>query len=221
MRRVILPILIVLLVGGLAGCSGCGKKPVKVAAPPLSPFADGFPSVDALIAAYQETIEKKDPELLKRLLLTPDDMGKLKQGSARQIWNAYFMISKRAFMDKNRDLLGKKLELVDFKLGPPVGQPGGQIHVYRSTIIRFKLPDGKIVESEINFLVEVAGTWKIFGLKYLKDEMKRRGILEGLGIQGTPKFHGVDTVHDFNIKVKRRTPTPAPQPAPGASGGGQ
>ncbi len=221
MRRIFLPVLLVLLAVALVGCSSCEQKPSKPATPTITEFENGFTSVDALIASYQECIEKKDPELLKRLLLTAEDLGKVREGAAQQLWQAYFMVSKRAFTDKNRDLLGQKLELVDYKLGAQAGQQDSKIHVYRGTIIRFKMPDGKIIPTEIPFLIEVGGTWKILGMKFFKDEVKRRGILDGLGIEGgTPKFRGVDTVHDVNIRIKKmNTPAPAATPAP--TGGSQ
>jgi len=189
---------------GAVGCSSCGDKAQDPgSAIGARGFETGLPSAEALADAYIEAIAKKDPQLLKKLFLTPDEMASLKQGRSRQIWQAYFMITKRAFMDKNRDYLGLELEKVDFTLGRLIGENAG-FNVYRGSVVRFKLPDGKIVQSEINFLIEAHGTWKVLGLKYLKDELKRRGIMEQMGFfEGEAKFKGVDEVRDVQIKIKK------------------
>jgi hypothetical protein len=214
MRRALWPLLVLLALAGVVGCSSCSRKPA--AAQHVSALKGGFASVDALVAGYQQALEQKDAELLKKLLLAPEDLGKIRPNAEHQLWQWYFMTAKQAFLDHNKDLLGQKLELVGYQLGPLFSKPESKIHIYRGTIVRFKLPGGKIVNSEINFLMEAAGTWKILGLKYLKEEMKRRGILDGLGLEGTPKFHGVDTIHDMNIRVRKMPPSAAPPPPPPA-----
>lgn len=203
MRKFAFIIFIGLMAVSLAGCSSCGEKK-KPPAPEVKGFETGFASVETLVEAYIEAIVKKDPQILKRLFLTPDDLGQIKKGPIRQIWQAYFMICKRAFMDKNRDFLGQDLELVEFRLGRQIGEPGSQINVYRGSVAKLKLPDDRVIINEINFIIEAAGTWKIFGLKYIQEEMKRRGMLDDMGIfEGEAKFKGVDSVRDVNIKVKK------------------
>ena len=213
MKRLLCLAIFVVFTLAAAGCSSCTKQ--EAPAPTAKAFATGFTGPELLADAYLEAIEKKDPQLLKKLFLTSDDMDKVKRGNNRQLWQAYFMISKRSFMDKNKNFLGQKLEKVDFTLGRQLDPVQG-FNIYRGTVVRFKLPDGQTVSSEINFLIEANGTWKIFGLKYIAEELQRRGLAEQMGLfPGEAKFKGVDKVRDMELKVRRMTPTPAPdQPAP-------
>lgn len=213
MKRLICLTILALFTLAAVGCSSCGQK--EASAPMSQTFATGFAGPELLADAYLEAIEKKDPQLLKKLFLTPDDMDKVKRGNNRQLWQAYFMISKRSFMDKNKSYLGQKLEKVDFRLGRQLDPVQG-FNIYRGSVVRFKLPGGQLVTGEINFLIEANDTWKIFGLKYIAEELQRRGLAEQMGLfPGEAKFKGVDKVHDMNLKVRRLTPTPAPdQPAP-------
>ena len=154
--------------------------------------------------------------MLKQLFLTPEDMDKIKRGNNRQLWQAYFMISKRSFMDKNKDYLGQTLEKQGFALGRKLDPVQG-FNVYRGSTVRFKLPDGREVTEELNFLIEANGTWKIFGLKYISEELQRRGLAEQMGLfPGEAKFKGVDSSREIDLKVRKVTPTPVEESQPEA-----
>ena len=214
MRRALLILMVIAMLAALIGCSSCGKKE---APKNKAGFATGYPSAEALVQAYLEAIEKKDPEMLQRLFLTPDDMKGMKQANNRQFWQAYLMVSKRAFMDKNKDYLGQKLEFVKFTLGPPAGNAQGA-NWYKSSVVEFKLPAGQTVSSDIPFIVEAGGTWKILGLKYIKDDLKKKGLADNFNMfEGEAKFKGVDKAQpETNIKVwktKPKTDGAAPEPA--------
>jgi hypothetical protein len=167
-----------------------------------------------LAAAYLQAIEQKDPELLQKLMLSAEDMSAIQRGAGKQYWQAYFMIAKRAFMDKNKPFLGEKLEMTRFEPGKPLGQKGG-IKIYRGAIVYFKTPDGKEHPSEINFIIEAQGTYKIFGLRYLSEELQRRGMLKNFGVldEGEAKFKGVGEAPDVGIKVKKVPKPTEPTPA--------
>lgn len=214
MKRTICLLILTLLVAGAAGCSSCGQKEGSAAT--TATFASGFTSPEALADAYLVAVEKKDPQVLKQLFLTPDDMDKIKRGNNKQLWQAYFMISKRSFMDKNKDYLGQRLEKQGFTLGRKLDPVQG-FNVYRGSTVRFKLPDGREVTEELNFLIEANGTWKIFGLKYISEELQRRGLAEQMGLfPGEAKFKGVDNSREIDLKVRKLTPTPIEEPQPEA-----
>jgi len=214
MKRTFCLLILTLLVAGAAGCSSCGQKEGPAAT--TATFVSGFASPEALADAYLEAVEKKDPQVLKRLFLTPEDMEKIKRGNNKQLWQAYFMISKRSFMDKNKDYLGQKLEKQGFTLGRKLDPVQG-FNVYRGSTVRFKLPDGREVSEELNFLIEANGTWKIFGLKYISDELQRRGLAEQMGLfPGEAKFKGVDNSREIDLKVRKLTPEPTEEPPPEA-----
>jgi hypothetical protein len=200
MRRIIWVVVLVGLTLGWAGCSACGRK--VDTKKPLT-MAGGYSSIEDLGRVYLETIEKKDPELLNQLLLTADDLAALQKGAGRQYWTAYAMIAKKAFLEKNKPFLGQHLELVRVQPGPVIGAKEN-VKMYRGTTVVFTAPDGKEYNSEINFILEANGLFKVFGLRYLSDELKRRGVLKDLGaFDGEAKFKGVDKTQDVNIKVKK------------------
>ncbi|MDP8224059.1 MAG: hypothetical protein P9L99_11925 [Candidatus Lernaella stagnicola] len=204
MRRYFLLFCVLVLVAAFAGCSSCGKKKEAASAG----FTAGPATADELVQKYVASIVKKDPELLKETLLTEDDFATLQKGQGRKYWQAYFMMTKRAFMDKNKDLLGRQVELAGYTLGREIARREGVV-VYRGTEITLKTTDGKEFKTEINFIMEAGGRWKIFGLKYLSDGLKRRGVLKNMGIfEGDPKFKGVDGAKDVNIKIKKVTKQP-------------
>jgi hypothetical protein len=210
-RKLWVIVLAVAVAGLMTGCSTCGKKG-EDAAP--KGFAAGPISADELVATYLNSITKKDPDLLKETLLTEADFSTIQRGKGRQYWQAYFMITKKAFMEKNKQFLGQPLTLTEFKLGREIASKEG-VTVYRGTVIRFKTADGVDHETEINFVMEAGGRWKVFGLKYLSDELQRRGVLQDMGVfKGEGKFKGVDSVREMNIKVKKIPKTAAPEGAP-------
>ncbi|NLH48233.1 MAG: hypothetical protein GX444_06475 [Myxococcales bacterium] len=201
MRRVGLALTILWLLAALAGCSSCGGKESK---PVAAGFVTGFTSMDDLVKTYLEAIEKKDPNLLKDLMLSPDDLAALQSGKGRQYWQGYFQVGKRAFMEKNKAFMGQKLEMTRYTPGREIASKEA-VKVYRGTMVYFKMPDNdKEFTSEINFIIETQGKFKVLGFKYLSDELKRRGVFKDLGIyDGEAKFKGVDGVKDVAIKVKK------------------
>ena len=199
MRRLML-IFLVLSLAGFMGCSSCSKKKEKK---PVG-FTGGPATTDELVQKYVDAIVKKDPDLLKDTMLTADDFSVIQKGRGQQMWQAYFMVTKKAFMEKNKGFLGQELTLAGYTLGREIASREG-VTVYRSTVVRLKAPDGKEFPTEINFIMEAGGYWKIFGLKYLSDELKRRGVLKDMGIfEGDAKFKGVDGVKDVDIKIKKK-----------------
>jgi hypothetical protein len=215
MRNVIWALLLALVCASLADCHGCVRR--RQAMGPVQ-FQDGYASMDDLAKAYLEAIEKKDPDLLQKVLLTADDMAMLTPKNGRQIWSAYFMLSKRSFMDKNKAYLGQKLEFTSFTPGQALPSPAPRLELYRGSFVRFKTPDGQDGQSEINFIIGAAGSYKIFGLKYLRDELERRGLKDIMPAEGDAKFKGIGEANDIGIKIKKlpgpgdATPDAKPKP---------
>jgi hypothetical protein len=215
MRRLAWLFLLAAVCAGLADCGGCGRR--NAPAKPVR-FADGFATTDDLARAYLDAIEKKDPDLLQRVMLSADDLAAVQKGAGKQVWQAYFMIAKRAFMDKNKPYLGQKLTFTGFDPGTVIMERGA-VQLYRGAAVRFRTPDGKDGSSEINFVMAAGGTFKIFGLRYLTEELQRRGVMKNFApFDGEAKFKGVGDEQDLNLKIKKLPKTgedPAPEQPPG------
>jgi len=206
-RKVAVWIVMVVVLGSAAACSSCGSD--KPAVPTVA-FGDGPASYDELAQGYVAAIVNKDPEALRKTLLTEDDLGLLQKGQGKQYWQAYFMMSKQAFLEKNRPLLGQDLEIVKAILGRQIASREG-VTVYRGSEIVVKSATGVEYRTEIGFVVEAGGKWKIFGVKYLSEGAPGRGVLADPSLfEGDAKFKGVDDVRDINLKVKKK-PNPIPE----------
>lgn len=206
-RWVVLCALTAMVVLGAVACSSCGKD--EAAAPSVA-FLTGAASFDELAQDYVAAIVGKDPEQLRKTLLSADDLALLQKGKGKQYWQAYFMLSKQAFLEKNRALLGQDLTVAKAVLGRQIAQREG-VTVYRGSEIRMTTPKGKGYVTEISFVVEAGGMWKIFGVKYMADGMPKRGVLEGIGLpEDTAKFKGINDARDVNIKIKKK-PNPIPE----------
>lgn len=209
MRKIYLVILICVCCACLVGCS-CGMKRK------MASFTSPYSSAEDLAKDYLKAIETTDADLLKKVLIQPDDI--LRTDNPPPQMQKMQLHTQTLFAEKNKPWMGKKLQFVGFTLGQPAGKPRGGFQIYRASKLQFQTEDGQQHETEINWIAESNGTFKIAGLQYMnelkgKQAQRPRDILEGEG-----KFpKNVDQENQVNITVKpvpkdKQEPTPTPEP---------
>jgi len=179
-------------------------------------FTSTYASAEDLARDYLKAIETTDTDLLKKVLMQPEDL--IRTNNPPPALQKMQLRTQTAFAEKNKPWMGKKLEFVGFTLGEAQGPARGEMKLYRASKLQFKTEDGQPFETEINWIAESNGTFKIAGLLYmheLKDQQgqKERSILEGEG-----KFpKNVDQVKQVNITVKPVPKDKQEQTPPAAS----
>jgi hypothetical protein len=201
-KRVLFYSLLAIIVFSFASCGGCRKT---------RPETVGCDSTEELAQKYLQAISTKNNDLFTSLLLTKDDLKPFAKLNNKQGFTVYQQFVLRDFQIKNRELLGKPLKFVVFKLGREV-KSTDQWGLYRGSTIIAEYPDGdgvKKINLEVNFVSRLNKKWKIFSLRYIKDAKGANpGVPEILpGAKFGPEKGKVQ------MKIKKVEPKPGAAPA--------
>ena len=161
-KRVLFYSFLAIIVFSFASCGGCRKN---------RPETVGCDSTEELAQKYLQAVSTKNNDLFTSLLLTKDDLRPFAKLNNKQGFTIYQQFVLRDFQIKNRELLGKPLKFIVFKLGREVISKD-QYALYRGSKIIAEYPDGggiKKITLEINFISRLNQKWKIFSLRYIKD----------------------------------------------------
>ena len=198
-------LLVPMAIGAGCTCDQTDRQPHK--------GFTGFTNPEDLSRVYLKSIEDKDIEALKTLFLTPSDLKNLSINKAsKQHWMGYFSHNKRLFLNKNKDLLGKKLTFLSFRPGTEFKLKPG-VSIFRGGQIIAEQPDKKRVTLELEFIIRINSSWKLLFLRYLNPKANvgqgptvyKDGEKPAMAIPG-PK-------PDMEIKVKMiDTPPQGEQP---------
>ncbi len=165
MKKILLlfPLLLLLSVYFNSGCS-CESHQMENSVPLFT----GFTNPEDLARFYLKTVSEKDMEALSSLFLNESDFKllNLKKVNKQHIMSA-FTHNKRLFLNKNKELLGSKLDFLSFRVGTEI-KINPDASIFRGARILAEKSDGQRVSLEINFLIKVKGYWKVLLLRYLR-----------------------------------------------------
>lgn len=210
-KWIVLLLLLSLMMVPVSGCN-CEKEMPAPAAQTVS----GFTNPEDLARVYLKAIEDKDMEALKTLFVAQEDLHRMNLKKAtKQHWMGYFTHNKRLFLNKNKDLLGRRLTFLSFRPGTEY-KVNPDISIYRAAQILAEQADNKRVTLELNFIIRLKGTWKILFLRYLnpKANLGQGPKLQKGDVKPKMKIPGPEP--KMEIKVKKVEPQPDGQaPPPG------
>jgi len=186
-------LLILFLLSLLFGCS-------KEQTTPL-----GFGSFQELAQGYVDAVKVPEPAKLEKLFIGPADIENLPLRVKLQIkedrWMAFYQLSKKVFMEDNKDILGQDVSLIAFKEGEK--RKFGKTEIIYDNFIQIGLPGGLQKNVKIPQVVSKNGRYKIFTLRDLKSLKAAKEKSEETAEKGKFGDFNLEKGPDVIFKVKK------------------